>query len=221
MRVLSDVELIALFTEQGQQDAFTTLFNRYHKKLVDLVTERLGDADSADDVVQRVFIKLYTRLEVFDSSKSAFERWLFGITLNMMRDEIAAAEVRNRNLSSVSVTRTSNTSAADGAGDDFFSEPIDAGSMEASDSMAHAEWRAEFHDFIDRLPWHHKQAFLMVYADGLSYPEASAKTGIPQTTLKSRVRVVLNQLREEFEGMPFGITGLLSQLAQVPSQEIA
>lgn len=221
MRALSDVELISLFTEQGQQDAFTTLFNRYHKKLVDLVTERLGDADSANDVVQRVFIKLYTRLEMFDSSKSAFERWLFGITLNMMRDEISAASRRDRNLSSVPVCRTANTSAAEGASDDFFAEPIDGGSLEPWESLSHAEWRAEFHDFIDCLPWHHKQVFLMVYADGLSYPEASAKTGIPQTTLKSRVRTVLNQLREEFDGIPFNVTGLLPQLAQLPPQEIA
>lgn len=51
----------------GDNDAFKLLFERYYAALCAFATGYVEDSDSAEDIVQDVFFKLYTDKVVFDS----------------------------------------------------------------------------------------------------------------------------------------------------------
>jgi RNA polymerase sigma-70 factor (ECF subfamily) len=213
MQSLSDTELISLFREHGRQDAFTELVNCYQEKLTNTLIVRLGDPDTAEDVVQRVFIRIYKNIHRFDDSKGAFERWLFGAALNLTRNELRGSKVAGRRGSCVSIHSDRDDSP-------LRIDPAHA-SVTPGEDMEHAEWRVEFRQFIEALPFASRQAFVLIYVQGLSYTEASKHCGVPAPTLKSRVRVVIGQLQEAFADMPCDVTGLLDGLRRESWQEVA
>ncbi len=213
MQSLSDTELISSFREQGRQDAFTELVNRYQEKLTNTLIVRLGDPDTAEDVVQRVFIRIYKNIHRFDDSKGAFERWLFGAALNLTRNELRGSKVAGRPRSCVSIH-------SEREGSPLRIDPAHA-SVTPGEGMEHEEWRVEFQQFVEALPFASKQAFMLIFAEGLSYAEASKRCGVPAPTLKSRVRVVISQIQEAFADMPCDVTGLLDGMRWEFWQEVA
>ena len=59
--VASDSQLVELASE-GDQHAFEYLFTRYQEALMRLFEQRLGDKDTAADLLQETFIKVYLHL---------------------------------------------------------------------------------------------------------------------------------------------------------------
>jgi RNA polymerase sigma-70 factor (ECF subfamily) len=70
-------------------DKFTVLFNRYKAPTFDYAAKMLGDRETAGDVIQEVFMRLYETLNDHDNI-SDYKNWLFICTrnkcLNLLRD---------------------------------------------------------------------------------------------------------------------------------------
>jgi RNA polymerase sigma factor (sigma-70 family) len=60
MEGISDQELL-LQIQHGDHDAFDTLFDRYWQRLFQSARARLNDSDTAQDIVQEIFIKIWQR----------------------------------------------------------------------------------------------------------------------------------------------------------------
>ena len=78
---LSDEELIAAITQEGESDLFGLLYDRYSDKVYRKCISFVRDEDIAKDMVQEVFTKVFTQLEKF-KGKSRFSTWLYAITYN-------------------------------------------------------------------------------------------------------------------------------------------
>jgi RNA polymerase sigma factor (sigma-70 family) len=60
MEGISDQELL-LQIQHGDHDAFDILFDRYWQRLFQSARARLNDSDTAQDIVQEIFIKIWQR----------------------------------------------------------------------------------------------------------------------------------------------------------------
>jgi RNA polymerase sigma factor (sigma-70 family) len=60
MESISDQELL-LQIQHGDHDAFDILFDRYWQRLFQSARARLNDSDTAQDIVQEIFIKIWQR----------------------------------------------------------------------------------------------------------------------------------------------------------------
>ena len=58
--IYSDEELIKEFQE-GNEDAFVELVNRYKDRLTNFVFRMIGDIEQSEDIVQDTMIKLYQK----------------------------------------------------------------------------------------------------------------------------------------------------------------
>jgi RNA polymerase sigma-70 factor (ECF subfamily) len=67
MESLSDQELL-LRVQRGDHDAFDILFDRYWQRLFQSARARLNDSDTAKDIVQEIFIKIWQRRATLDIS---------------------------------------------------------------------------------------------------------------------------------------------------------
>ena len=56
--IASDAQLVEL-SSAGDQNAFEYLFTRYREALLRLFEQSLGDKDTASDLLQETFIKVY------------------------------------------------------------------------------------------------------------------------------------------------------------------
>ncbi len=58
----SDCELLDL-TRSGDRSAFSEIYNRYWKKIFTVATNKIGQAEEAEEIVQDIFISLWNRKE--------------------------------------------------------------------------------------------------------------------------------------------------------------
>jgi RNA polymerase sigma-70 factor (ECF subfamily) len=71
---LTDLELISLFSE-GDEGAFTELYNRHWKQVLYYAAQKTGDMTAAEDIVQDVFVSLWKRKDQLQIS-SDFKNYL-------------------------------------------------------------------------------------------------------------------------------------------------
>ena len=126
-------------------------------------TSLCRDPSRADDLVQETLVKAWTNLASFEKGTN-FKAWVFTILRNTYFSEIRK--------------RRREVEDADGA---------QAGRMY---DLPHQQVHMEFADFTKAfasLGSDHKEALLLVGAEGFSYMEAAEITGVPEGTVKSRV----------------------------------
>ncbi|MEC3879531.1 RNA polymerase sigma factor [Parapedobacter sp. 10938] len=78
-------ELLLRRLVQGDREAYKVLYHSYSRQLLWRLEIMLKDSDEADDLLQELFIKVWTRREQIDPSQS-FEAYLHRIARHMVVD---------------------------------------------------------------------------------------------------------------------------------------
>ena len=65
--------------------AFEYLFNRYRDAIRQLLVQRVGSEDDADDLLQETFIKVYLHLDRYNAGYT-FGQWVYTIARNTFID---------------------------------------------------------------------------------------------------------------------------------------
>jgi RNA polymerase sigma-70 factor (ECF subfamily) len=84
-------------SKQGDEEAFGVLVKKYKKKVFNLAYSFTRDRETADDLAQEVFIKVYYALEKF-KFQSGFGTWLYRIAANHFKDYLRK-HAKERHLS--------------------------------------------------------------------------------------------------------------------------
>lgn len=74
-------------SKQGDEQAFGVLVKNYKTKVFNLAYSFTRNRETADDLAQEVFIKVYYALERFQF-KSGFGTWLYRIAVNHIKDHL-------------------------------------------------------------------------------------------------------------------------------------
>ena len=97
MNGASDEELVEHYRAAGGSpggDPFLDqLFQRYHSRVAAWCVRMTGDADSAADLAQDVFVKAFRYLEAYRGD-SKFTTWLYSIARNRCMDELRSRAAR-------------------------------------------------------------------------------------------------------------------------------
>lgn len=168
----SDVDLI-VSALKGKEGSFEELVVRYQRPMVGYVYRMLGDYDSALDVVQETFIKVYSSLDKY-SSEYKFSTWLYRIAHNAAIDHIR----RNSHISQSLETES------DGA---TYQLQIESQAPSPEQDQERREWRAEIESVIRCLPASYRELIILRHLRDLSYEEMVEVTGLPLGTVKNRL----------------------------------
>src|SRR6059058_5357926 len=95
---LADGELVKTAIA-GREASFEELVRRYQRPIVGYVYRMVGDYDSALDLTQEVFIKVYNSLGRY-RSEFKFSTWIYKIAHNAAIDHLRRYSVREQALSS-------------------------------------------------------------------------------------------------------------------------
>src|SRR6185436_13023935 len=96
IRDLTDGELI-IGAVSGRADGFEELVRRYQRPIISYVFRMLGDHESALDVTQEVFIKVYNSLDKY-SAEYKFSTWLYRIAHNAAVDHLRRCPTGTQSL---------------------------------------------------------------------------------------------------------------------------
>ncbi len=86
---LPDKELVRLFLENKEEDAFDEIVNRYADKVYRLAIRILGNQSDAEEVLQEVFQTIVERLDTL-RQRSKFSTWLYGVAFKASCRHIGA-----------------------------------------------------------------------------------------------------------------------------------
>ena len=188
---LSDLELISKAVA-GREDGFEQLVKRYQRPITSYVFRMLGDYDSALDVTQEVFIKVYNSLSKY-SSEYKFSTWLYRIAHNAAIDHIRRNSVVRQSL---------ETEAADGT----YQLQLESPGPSPEQDRERSEWRVEINHVVKCLPTAYRDLITLRHGQDLSYDEIAEVTGLPLGTVKNRLFRAREMMRQIF--IERGFTGI-------------
>lgn len=164
----------------GSQEAFTELFERYRERVYRIAYGWCFDSQTALDLVQDVFIKVYRSLESF-RKEASFWTWLCRITINRCLDFVRKKE-RMRE------TPVEDPQELPGAADSAGESPVE--------ELELSELKGALTGAIDALSPEARSAFILRFFDNLSYKEIAAALDCSIGTVMSRLFYARQKLRD-------------------------
>lgn len=70
------------------------IYVQFYPKVYQYLVNRMGNQYDAEDLAQTVFVKVYSKLDTFDESKSSLSTWIFNITRNSLIDRQRSMSLR-------------------------------------------------------------------------------------------------------------------------------
>lgn len=180
--VRTNAEDVALIRRMCDADetALVALYDRWMRSLYSLVFHLLKDADEAEDVVEETFWQAWRKASSYEPSRGAVSTWLLTIGRRRALDRIRA-KGRRREESMTSVRELADVASP--AGD-------------PSQAMESSERRTHVLAALANLPDEQREVLELGYFRGLSQSEIADMTGQPLGTVKTRMRLALQKLRE-------------------------
>jgi RNA polymerase sigma-70 factor, ECF subfamily len=182
-RELTDLELVVRAI-QGRDDGFEELVRRYQRPIVGYVYRMLGDYESALDVTQEVFIKVYNSLGKY-SSEYKFSTWLYRIAHNAAIDQMRRNPI---------VPQSLETGSADGS----YQLQIESPGPTPEQDRERSEWRTEIEAVVRCLPETYRELILLRHAQDMTYDEIAEVSGLPLGTVKNRLFRAREMMRKIF-----------------------
>lgn len=190
-------ELLALISRaaKGDEDAFSTLMERYEKLVFNLAYQYTQNREDAADVSQEVFLKLWRTLPSF-RGESSFTTWLFRITQNSALDLL-----RKRSGSpTVSLTVESDDGEEEGRERDLADPTVE---HDPAASAEQKERTSAVRAAIASLRADHREILVLREMRGFSYSEIAEMLGLELGTVKSRINRARIQVKEFLETRNF------------------
>ena len=187
-----DVELMNGLAA-GDLKALERLYDRYSALVFSVSLRVLHDRQLAEDVVQEVFLRLWRQPASYDPQRGRFISWLMSVTRNRALDEQRRVSRRLRV-------------------EDQEEEPgRELQSHDRSDDpqleLILQEQRRAVREAMTRLPPAQRRVIELAYFSGLTQVEIAEQTGDPLGTVKTRVRLAMQKLREALSEAPDGSGG--------------
>lgn len=177
----SDESLMALIWA-GDAEAFQAFYTR-HKRLALAVARRvLRDRERAEDATQEAFLALWRRASTYEPARGSARSWAMRIVMNSAIDKLR----RQRADEFRGVPAEGRAAGHGGA----FEEGADA-------PLIRKQIRSRLTEMLDQLPPEQHQAIELKYFEGYSVKEISSMLGVPEGTVKGRLRLGMDKLRRQ------------------------
>lgn len=176
---MTDKEILDLYHSGEHQRAFNEIVKNYSERLYWHVRSLVGSHEDTDDLLQDIFVKVWTALPSF-RGEAQFFTWLYRIATNVALNFLNRQKVRSA-LSFESITDSLERKVED---DPWFN----GNEVELHLSKA-----------IQKLPQKQKAVFCMRYYQELSYEEISEILGTSVGALKASYHFAYEKIKRELK----------------------
>lgn len=168
----------------GEEEAIGLLYDRLGRSVYALCLRIVRDTGAAEELTQETFVRLWRSAASFDVERGRVGAWLLRIAHNLALNEIRRRQSRPVVANEVEwEVATSTLADTSGAAD----PPTISWMNERAEVVRAA---------LAELPTPQRQAIELAFFGGLSQAEVAAALGDPLGTVKSRIRIGMQHLRE-------------------------
>ncbi|MBN2381448.1 sigma-70 family RNA polymerase sigma factor [bacterium] len=164
--------------KEGDDPAFQQIVRRYKDPLTNYIYRIVNDYDTALDISQEVFIRVYRNAGQY-KPLAAFSTWIFKIATNLSINEIR----RRRKNYTISIF----TKLKDYENEQTELPIPDSDAKTPEEQIIKKQVRNRVREALNSLPVKYRIPLLLRELAGHSYEEISAIINIPQGTVKSRI----------------------------------
>jgi RNA polymerase sigma-70 factor, ECF subfamily len=171
----TDIALLDRIVARDEQ-AVAELYDRHHRLLFGLILRILRDRSEAEEVLQEVFVLVWTRAETYNVALGSPAAWLVRVARNRGIDRLRANSVRVRAVESA---------------------PLPAAAESPEARAALSEQQRAVACALELLPQDQRVLIEQAYFLGLTQSELAERFKLPLGTVKTRIRTGMITLREQ------------------------
>ena len=157
------------------RDALSWLYDHYSNALFGVVLRIVKKQEIAEEVLQDVFIKIWERFDNYDPSKGKLFTWMVNVARNQAIYRIRSKEIHKDQKTAGIENYVANIDRSD-----FLEQSIDAIGVK---------------EMLGRLPVDQKIIVDYLYLKGYTQSELAEELNIPLGTVKTRLRLAMQELR--------------------------
>ena len=173
---LADEDLMVL-VEGGDADAFAALYDRHCLLAYSVAHKLTGEKQAAEDLTQEAFLKVWRSAGGYRPERGSVRTWILSVVRNRGIDQLRAKATRRRMQEKVEAY---------------------APRFEPSEAFAQAWHEARLgrvREALDALPHFQQQVLELAHFSDLTHQEIAKRLGLPLGTVKGRMRLGLEKLR--------------------------
>ena len=184
---LTDEALMIRF-QRGDRAAFAVLVRRHQSPLYNFALRHLRAPQVAEDVVQDAFVRVVQSAAEF-KHEARFTTWVYTITRNLCIYQLRKRALRKH------PSLDQGKPGEEGDGPTLGEQTADVRASVEREATG-AELKERIAKAVEALPEEQREVFLMREVANLPFKEIAEVTGVPENTVKSRMRYALERLQQ-------------------------
>jgi RNA polymerase sigma-70 factor, ECF subfamily len=174
-------DLLQLVATNRDVDAYRQLFQSYAPRVKSYMMRQGADANTAEELAQETLLTVWRKAALYSGEKGSATTWIFTIARNLridrLRKEFPWQELPEGH---------NETASSDILPDEAVSE---------------AERKSRVQAALATLPEDQHEVVMLSYVEGLSHSEIAQRLKLPLGTVKSRMRLAYQKIREAVEDL--------------------
>ena len=185
----ADEDLMVLY-QRGEVRAFEVLLTRHRKPVYNFILRFVGDKETAEDLLQEAFMRVIKGAEAY-KRQAKFMTWLYTIARNLCVDQTRRRKHRKH------ASLDAPIDASDDSG--TLLDVIPSNEMASDRKSVNKELHETMQRAVAALSEEQREVFLMREILDLPFKQIADVVGVPENTVKSRMRYALEKLRLELD----------------------
>ncbi|MGF1649246.1 MAG: sigma-70 family RNA polymerase sigma factor [Hyphomicrobiaceae bacterium] len=174
-------ELLSRIAQMRDASAFRDLFEAYAPRLKSYMMRQGADSATAEELAQETMLTVWRKAQLYSSEKGSASTWIYTIARNLRIDRI------RREVPWQELPEGFNEEASDDTPPD--------------EAASEKERSARIKGALNQLPPEQYEVVALSYLEGLSHSEIAERLELPLGTVKSRMRLAYQKLRESVEDL--------------------
>ena len=179
LRALADEALMQL-VQRGDPRAFELVYDRHSGAAFSLAYRMVGRGNVAEDVVQEAFLSIWRSGARYERARGSVRTWVLGIVHHRAIDQLRRSSVHDKRRAS----------------DEGLEERLESGER-TDNEVARREEAASIRSAMDALPADQSHVIELAYFGGFTHTEIAGILEAPVGTVKGRMRLGLEKLRNQ------------------------
>lgn len=174
-------ELLHRVAANGDVEAFRELFQAYAPRVKSYMMRQGADASTAEELAQETLLTVWRKAALYSGEKGSATTWIFTIARNLRIDRL------RKEIAWQPLPEETREEASDDPGPE--------------EEVSARERRERVQKVLDTLPPEQSEVVMLSYVEGLSHSEIAERLGMPIGTVKSRMRLAYEKIREAVEDL--------------------
>ena len=176
-RAMSD--LLQKVAQSRDVEAFRKLFELYGPRVKSYMMRQGADPTLAEDLAQETLLTVWRKAQLYSDEKGSATTWIFTIARNLRIDRL------RREVAWQPLPENRDEEASD--------------APDPEEQVTERERRDKVRAVLATLPPDQSEVVMLSYVEGLSHSEIAERLGLPLGTVKSRMRLASQKVKEAVE----------------------